>query len=45
MPEKVAALIRAGVFESACQHDDKFQAVKEAFDRFRARARFETGRR
>jgi hypothetical protein len=33
-PEKVAAIIRAGFFESASQHDDKYRDVKAAFDRF-----------
>ena len=33
-PEKVAAVIRAGFFESAGQHDDKYREVKAALDRF-----------
>ena len=33
LPEKVAALIKAGFFESGGQHYDKFQDVKAAFDR------------
>ena len=32
-PEKVAALVRDGFFESGGQHEDKFIQVKEAFDR------------
>lgn len=32
-PEKVAAVIKAGFFESGGQHDDKYRDVKEAFDR------------
>jgi hypothetical protein len=44
-PEKVVALIQAGFFESAKQHDDKYRDVKAAFDRFVVRARFDMGRR
>jgi hypothetical protein len=33
-PEKVAAILGAGFFESGGQHDDKYREVKAAFDRF-----------
>ena len=36
-PEKVAAVINAGFFESAGQHDDKYREVKAAFDRHLAK--------
>jgi hypothetical protein len=32
-PEKVAAVLKAGLFESGGQHDDKYREVKAAFDR------------
>jgi hypothetical protein len=38
-PEKVAAVIKAGFFESAGQHEDKFLDVKAAFDRLVDRIR------
>lgn len=33
-PEKVAAVIKAGFFESSGQHEDKYRDVKGALDRF-----------
>jgi hypothetical protein len=38
-PEKVAAVIKAGFFESAGQHEDKYREVKAAFDRLVAGVR------
>jgi hypothetical protein len=40
-PEKVAAVIRAGFFESVGQHDAKYREVKAAFDRLVAGVRGE----
>ena len=38
-PEKIAALIKAGFFESEGQHDDKYREVKAAFDRLLSKVR------
>lgn len=32
-PERVAAVLKAGFFQSGGQHDDKYREVKAAFDR------------
>lgn len=42
-PEKMAAVIKAGFFESAGQHEDKYREVKAAFDRQVAGVRGEWG--
>jgi hypothetical protein len=43
LSDKVRAVIAAGFFESAGQHDDKFQIVKAAFDRLVGQVRFQSG--
>jgi hypothetical protein len=40
-PEKVAAVMKAGFFESGGQHEDKFVEIKAAFDRLVERVRHE----
>jgi hypothetical protein len=39
-PGRVAAVLKAGFFESSGQHDDKYREVKAAFDRHLAKVRW-----